>query len=281
MSENNFLVMQSDFGYVDGAVAAMVGVAMSINKDLQIFDATHEIEPYNTWEASYRLFQTIGYWKKGTVFLSVVDPGVGTTRRSVAVKTLNDTYVITPDNGTLTHISEFIGIKELRIIDETKYMSEDSSHSYTFCGRDLYANVAAKLASGLIRFEEIGEEVPSNSITRLSLGDVVKEDGCVKGCVDILDARFGSIWTNITRDDFMGLGVDFGDYIEIVIRNANMLIYSNRAVFGRSFADVHVGEQIVYVNSLMRMAVAINQGNFARAYSVGTGLQWTIAFKKI
>ena len=281
LKERNFLVMQSDFGYVDGAVAAMVGVALSIDSELQIYDCTHEIEPYNTWEASYRLFQTIGYWKSGTVFLSVVDPGVGTARRSVVAKTKDGTYVVTPDNGTLTHISEYIGIDELRLIDENRYLSSDAKDSYTFCGRDLYANVAAKLASGIICFEDVGELLSSDTIMKLTLGDVVKEEGSVKGHIDILDVRFGSIWTNITREDFMELEINYGEYVEIVIRNANTLIYSNRAIVGRSFADVNIGEQIVYVNSLLRMAVAINQGNFARAYSIGTGLQWTIELKKI
>ena len=281
MNEPSFIVMQSDFGYLDGAVAEMMGVALAIDDRLRIFDTTHEIEPYNTWEASYRLFQTIGYWKMGTVFLSVVDPGVGTTRKSVIARTKNGIYVVTPDNGTLTHINEYIGIDELREIDEKKYLKQGSEHSYTFCGRDLYADVAARLASGVITFEEVGPKINIESIVKLSLGNVTKEEGSIKGNIDILDARFGSIWTNIEIEDFQLLGARYGDYIEIVIRNANMLIYNNRAVFGRSFADVNIGEQIVYVNSLLRMAVAINQGNFARAYSIGTGLQWTIELKKI
>ena len=281
MSEGNFLVMQSDFGYTDGAVAAMTGVALTIDGSLRIFDATHDIEPYNIWEASYRLFQTIGFWRKGTVFLSVVDPGVGSVRRSIAAKTSGGSYVITPDNGTLTHIGKYIGIEELREIDESEYLSETARHSYTFCGRDLYVNVAAKLASGIITFEETGKAVPVDSIVKLTVGEVTRESGSIKGHIDILDARFGSIWTDITREDFLTLEVGYGEYIEIVIRNANTLIYSNRAAYGRSFADVNIGEQIVYVNSLMRMALAINQGNFARAYSIGVGLQWTIEFKKI
>ncbi|MCL1830289.1 MAG: SAM-dependent chlorinase/fluorinase, partial [Oscillospiraceae bacterium] len=161
------------------------------------------------------------------------------------------------------------------------HMSEGTENQYTFCGRDLYAHVAAKLAAGKMTFEEVGDEVAVETLVKLNLGEVIIEEGSIKGHVDILDARFGSIWTNITREDFLSLNAKFGEYIEIVIRNSNMLIYSNRAIYGRSFADVNIGEQIVYVNSLLRMAVAINQGNFARAYSVGTGLQWTIEFKKI
>lgn len=281
MEKDNFLVMQSDFGNADGAVAEMTGVALSINPSLRLFDATHEIEPYNTWEASYRLFQTIGYWKPGTVFLSVVDPGVGTARRSVVAKTVTGIYVVTPDNGTLTHIGEYIGIEELREIDESIYLNVSAEYSYTFCGRDLYANVAAKLASGIISFEDVGKIVPIDSVIKLTIGEVTKTENSIKGHIDILDVRFGSIWTDIRREDFAILDIKYGEYVEIVIRNGTTLIYSNRAIYGRSFADVNIGEQIVYVNSLLRMALAINQGNFARAYSVGTGLQWTIELKKI
>src|SRR5699024_8482883 len=112
-------VLQTDFGRSDGAVSAMYGVALTVDPSLKIFDITHDIPPYNIWEASYRLYQTITYWPEGTVFISVVDPGVGTSRRSVVVKTVDHQYIVTPDNGTLTHIKNDIGIKEARVIDET------------------------------------------------------------------------------------------------------------------------------------------------------------------
>ena len=112
------LIFQSDFGLADGAVSAMHGVAFSVCPDLNIQDLTHEIPQYDIWEASYRLTQTIRYWMEGTVFVSVVDPGVGSDRRSVVAKTMNGVYIVTPDNGTLTHIKQFVGITELREIDE-------------------------------------------------------------------------------------------------------------------------------------------------------------------
>ena len=98
------LVFQTDFGLVDGAVSAMYGVAYSVNPELKMHDLTHEITPYSVWEASYRLIQTVAYWPNNTVFVSVVDPGVGSDRKSVVVKTASGKYIVTPDNGTLTHI---------------------------------------------------------------------------------------------------------------------------------------------------------------------------------
>ena len=106
------LVFQTDFGLVDGAVSAMYGVAYTVSPNLKIHDLTHDITPFNIWEASYRLIQTINYWPEGTVFVSVVDPGVGSARRSIAVKTTAGQYIITPDNGTLTHIKRMTGIAE-------------------------------------------------------------------------------------------------------------------------------------------------------------------------
>src|SRR5438552_3368880 len=84
-AQNKIVVFQSDFGLKDGAVSAMKGVAMGVSSDLKLFDLTHEIPAYNIWEASYRLYQTVSYWPTGTVFVSVVDPGVGTSRQSVVL----------------------------------------------------------------------------------------------------------------------------------------------------------------------------------------------------
>ncbi|HMM31994.1 MAG TPA: S-adenosyl-l-methionine hydroxide adenosyltransferase family protein [Clostridia bacterium] len=275
------LVFQSDFGLVDGAVAAMYGVALGVDENLRLFDLTHEIIPYDIWEASYRLFQTVQYWPQGTVFVSVVDPGVGSDRKSVVVKTKLGHYVVTPDNGTLTHLKLYVGIESVRRIDEARHMRGDSGGSYTFHGRDLYANTGAKLAAGKISFEEVGELLDEGAISELTVGVVRADEHSVMGCIDTLDVRFGSLWTNITREDFFKLGVEYGSQVEVAIRNGHTLVYNNRVTYGKSFADVYVGEQILYVNSLFRMALAINQGNFARAYSVGTGLQWSIQLKKV
>ncbi len=277
---NNLLVLQSDFGLTDGAVAAMLGVALEVSGKLEVHNLTHDIEPYNIWEASYRLFQTIEYWPKGTVFVSVVDPGVGTKRKSVVALTDDGKYIVTPDNGTLCHLKKYIGIKAVREIEESKHRRQNTEFSHTFHGRDVYAYTGAKLASSAISFEEVGEELSVEKIVELSVGEVIKTDKSIKGSIDILDIRFGSLWTNILREDFLSLGFKYGDRIEIEIRDNNRLVYNNKIPYGKSFADVYVSEPVIYVNSLLRMAVAINQGNFAKAYNIGTGKSWTIEFKK-
>jgi len=274
------LVLQSDFGLTDGAVAAMYGVALGVDPDLRLFNLTHDITPYDIWEASYRLFQTVEYWPAGTVFVSVVDPGVGSVRRSVVALTTDGHAIVTPDNGTLTHLAKYVGITALREISEVKHRRQNTEHSFTFHGRDVYAVTGAKLAAGTISFEDVGPELPVDQIVQLPLGQVVCTPNSVKGCIDILDVRFGSPWTNVTREEFLSLGIEVGQPVEIEICNGPTRVYNNRATYGRSFADVSVGEQLVYVNSLYRMAVAINQGSFARAYNVGTGTHWTIEFRR-
>lgn len=278
---DNALVFQSDFGLTDGAVCAMYGVSLAVDKDLHIFNLTHDITPYNIWEASYRLYQSVEYWPEGTVFVSVVDPGVGSSRKSVVAKTKNGQLIVTPDNGTLTHIKKNIGIVSVREIDETRHRRKNTEYSYTFHGRDVYANTGAKLAAGKITFEEVGEELPVEEILELECGEVSVSEGAVAGCVDILDVRFGSLWTNVPREEFKKIGAEFGDKVEVEIYNNSTLVYSNSIVYGHSFADVRIGEPIIYVNSLYCMAVAINQGSFAKAYSIGTGAHWKIVFKKL
>ena len=274
------LVIMSDFGLADGAVSAMYGVAYSVSEQLNISSLTHEIPQYNAWEASYRLIQTVGYWPKGTVFVSVVDPGVGSTRRSIAVETRAGQYIITPDNGTLTHIKRISGIIAAREIDERVNRLPGSGESYTFHGRDIYAYTGARLASGIIDFAGVGPAVDPDSVVELPLDEPKLENDLIRGDIDVLDVRFGSLWTSIPRELFLKLGVKHGDFVEIQIMNGARLVYRNSLIYARSFADAFVGEPLVYVNSLDRMAVAINQGDFARAYNVGTGAPWTIAVQK-
>lgn len=272
----NPLVFQTDFGLVDGAVSAMYGVAYCVNPELKIHDLTHDITPYNIWEASYRLIQTIAYWPENTVFVSVVDPGVGSTRRSVVVKTKSGKYVVTPDNGTLTHIVRLDGIAEAREIDEHVNRLPRSGESYTFHGRDVYAYTGARLASGVIDFEGVGSLVDIESLVSLPIVEPWIEGNAVCGTIDVLDVRFGSLWTNIPRTLFLETGIQYGDRVSITIENDTRCVYRNIILYAKSFADVYVGEALAYVNSLDCVAVAINQGSFARAYNIGTGNSWRI-----
>ncbi|HIV73597.1 MAG TPA: S-adenosyl-l-methionine hydroxide adenosyltransferase family protein [Candidatus Pseudogracilibacillus intestinigallinarum] len=274
------LVIQTDFGLCDGAVSAMYGVALSVNPTLNIYDLTHEIPQYNIWEGSYRLYQTISYWPEETVFISVVDPGVGTDRLSVVAKTATNQYIVTPNNGTLTHVLENFDIVALREIDETKNRLPNSGESYTFHGRDIYAYTGARLAAGVINFEEVGRELAVADVISLPNPAATGGDGIVKGNIDILDVRFGNLWTNISRTLFVEANVQYGDLLEVTIENNGRTIYKNAMTYGKSFADSRLGEPLLYVNSVDKLGVAINQGSFAQAYDIGTGASWTVTIQK-
>ncbi|MEJ8776613.1 SAM hydrolase/SAM-dependent halogenase family protein [Pseudogracilibacillus sp. ICA-222130] len=274
------LVIQTDFGLCDGAVSAMYGVALSVNPTLNIYDLTHEIPQYNIWEGSYRLYQTISYWPEETVFVSVVDPGVGTNRLSVVAKTATNQYIVTPNNGTLTHVLENFDIVALREIDETKNRLPNSGESYTFHGRDIYAYTGARLAAEEISFEGVGRELAVADVISLPNPVATGGDGIVKGNIDILDVRFGNLWTNISRTLFVEANVQYGDLLDVTIENNGRTIYKNAMTYGKSFADSRLGEPLLYVNSVDKLGVAINQGSFAQAYDIGTGVSWTITIQK-
>ena len=278
---NNLLVLQSDFGLVDGAVSAMIGVALQESAELVVHHLTHDITPYNIFEGSYRLFQTVEYWPEGTTFVSVVDPGVGSKRRSVVALTEKNQYIVTPDNGTLSFIKRHVGIKAVREISEVANRRANTEHSYTFHGRDVYAFTGAKLASGHIPFEEVGPLLRVEDIVEIPTVETELGADFAKGAIDILDVRFGSLWTSITREEFYTLQPDFGERFEVTIFNNDMLVYQNQVTYGKSFADVRIGQPLIYINSLYRVGVAINQGSFAKAYNVGVGQNWHIEIKKI
>lgn len=278
---NRPIVFQTDFGRSDGAVSAMYGVALSVNPTLQIYDLTHDIPQFNIWDASNRLYQTINYWPAETVFVSVVDPGVGSNRKSVVVKTKFNHYVITPDNGTLTHLINEIGITKAWVIDEEKNRLPNSGVSYTFHGRDIFAYTGARIASGVIKLEDVGEEIPIEQLVKLRIPKVQSENGTIIGNIDILDIRFGNLWTNINYDLFKELNVSFGDVFEVTIENGSRQVYKSRMSFVRTFAETHLGDPLLFVNSLDKIGVAINQGSFANAYGIKSGVKWRICLRPL
>lgn len=278
-SQNNVLVFQSDFGLKDGAVSAMKGVAMGVSTDLKIFDLTHEIPAFNIWEAAYRLSQTAQYYPTGTVFVSVCDPGVGTSRHSVVLLTKSGHYFVTPDNGTLTLIAEQLGIQEVREIDEVKNRRQNSNESYTFHGRDVYAFTGARLASKTITFEEVGPKLPSE-VVKIDYQKPVFENGVIKGGIPILDIQYGNVWTNIDKKTFANLGLKAGDFVKIQIFNGTKKVYDGKLKLVNTFGEVPVGTDVTYFNSLLNFSLAVNQGSFSAKYKIYSGADWTIQLSK-
>ena len=278
-SQSNALVFQTDFGLKDGAVSAMKGVAYGVSPSLNMFDLTHEIPAYNIWEAAYRLHQTASYWPKGTVFVSVIDPGVGSERKSVVLKTLSGHYFVTPDNGTLTLVAEYLGIAELREIDEKVNRLKNSDSSYTFHGRDVYAYTGARLASGVISFEKVGPVLPKQ-VVKIPYQKPVFENGVIKGNIPVLDIQYGNVWSNIDGKTFKKLNAKRGDKLHVSVYNEAKLVFEGDVVLSNTFSDVKVGENLGYMNSLLNFSLGINQENFSEKYKVYSGASWMMKVQK-
>ncbi|WP_106635463.1 S-adenosyl-l-methionine hydroxide adenosyltransferase family protein [Siphonobacter sp. SORGH_AS_0500] len=279
IAQQKIVVFQSDFGLKDGAVSAMKGVAMGVSQELKLFDLTHEIPAYNIWEAAYRLEQTVPYWPKGTVFVSVVDPGVGTSRKSVVLKTKAGHYIVTPDNGTLTLLAESEGIDEVREINEAVNRRKDSGKSYTFHGRDVYAYTAARLAAGVIKFEEVGEVLPKQVVT-IPYQKANKQGSVLKGNISILDVQYGNVWTNIPATLFQELGVKMGELLTVRIYQNQKKKYEGKMPYVQTFGAVKEGQPLVYLNSLLQVSLALNMDNFAEKFKIASGNEWSIEVSK-
>jgi len=278
--QNKVVVFQSDFGLKDGAVSEMKGVAVGVAPDLRLFDLTHEIPAYNIWEASYRLRQTVPYWPAGTVFVSVVDPGVGTERKSVVLKTRTGQFIVTPDNGTLTLVAETLGIAEIREIDENVNRRTGSQESYTFHGRDVYAYTGARLAAGVITFEQVGPLLPRQEVVSIPYQKAVLDGKTIKGTIPVLDVQYGNIWTNIPGDLFAQLKPSFGDQLHVKILHQGKSVYEGDMPYSSTFGAVALGKPLVYLNSLLQLSFALNQGSFAEVHKVASGNDWSVEVSK-
>lgn len=272
------LVLMTDFGVKDGAVSAVKGVAYGVSRDLLISDLSHEID--GIWDGAYRLYQVAPYWPKGTVFVTVVDPGVGTARKSIAVRTRAGHYFVGPDNGLYTLIDEAEGIEEAREIDESVNRLRGSEESNTFHGRDVFGYTGARLAAGVIGWEQVGPVYPVAKLVRLSYQKPSLELGVLKGMIPVLDVQYGNVWSNIPGKLFQSAGFKLGDKVKVQFLHKGKLVDSVIAPFTRTFGDVPVGQPMVYINSLMAVSVALNQGNYARAHHVGSGPGWTVRFSR-
>lgn len=276
------LVFQTDFTYAEGAVSSMYGVVKTVDRELEIFDGTHQLPQYDTWSASYRLYQSLQFWPEGTIYVSVVDPGVGTSRRACVAKTIDGYYIVTPDNGALTHVKHFIGIESVREIDETKnrLRGKGTEGVAIFHGRDLFGYTAARLASGIIDFEGVG---PEYSVDEIVTHEILKPNvtqGKVQGIFEINDPNFGNLWTNIPLQAFQEAGFTYGDYVNVAIWHEEKEVYSERVLFHQSFGFAKKGDAMIYNNELMKVAMAVSQGNFCKKYGLDFGPDWKVEFTK-
>ncbi|MBO7677874.1 MAG: SAM-dependent chlorinase/fluorinase [Erysipelotrichaceae bacterium] len=276
------LVFQTDFTYKEGAVAAMYGVVKSVDSDIEIITATHEIPQYDTYSASYRLYQYIDFWPKGTIFVSVVDPGVGTSRRACVAKTKNGYYIVSPDNGSLTHVDKYFGIEEVRQIDETinRLHREDNGAVSIFHGRDLFGYCAARLASGIISYEQVGEKYDLSKIVRHELSEPQICEDRIEGMFEINDPNFGNIWTNILLKDFLDFGFKMGDRIHTIVYKNGEVIFDDSIPYYDSFGKAEDHSVMIYNNELNKMGIAEVVGNLCVDYGFGFGPEYKVVFRR-
>jgi len=272
------LVLLSDFGTRDGAVCAMKGVAVQVDPKLAIYDLTHEIPAFDVWEAGFRLQQAAPFWPKGTVFVAVVDPGVGTTRKSLVLETKSGHIFVGPDNGLFTLVAADLGVKQIRSIDVKRLHRPGSPAATTFHGRDIYAYNGALVASGRLALADAGPEV--KDMVRLPFQQPSCADGVARGNIPTLDIAYGNVWTNIDTVTFSGLGARLGDKLQVEIAQGKHRVWRGSVPLVTTFGDVTRGKPLAYFDSLGCFALAINLGSFARAHGIGCGPDWTIAVRR-
>lgn len=253
------IVFMTDFGVANDAVAICKAVILGIAPDARIMDITHQVTPYSIEEGARFLQGVTPYYPSGTVFLVVVDPGVGTSRKAIVVKSKKGQFFVLPDNGLITPVIDRDGLESAREITNTDWMIQ-SPISSTFHGRDIFSPVAAHLAAGG-DFVLVGPEL--SQLVRLNPKTASVTDQGISGDVIALDDPFGSLVTDIPGDEFKKLAYRLGDKVPLLIDRRPVTL-----PYAKTFMEVPVGEPLLYVDSRGRIGIAVNQGNYSKQFGV-------------
>jgi S-adenosylmethionine hydrolase len=248
------VVFMTDFGTANDAVAICKAVMLGIAPDIRIMDITHQVTPFSIEEGSRFLAGVTPYYPAGTVFVGVIDPGVGTNRKAVVVKSKKGQYFVVPDNGLVSPVIERDGLDSAREITNTSWMIGNAISS-TFHGRDIFSPVGAHLAAGW-DYALVGPEV--QQLVRLTPKTASVTDKGIEGEVIALDDPFGSLITDIPGEDFKNLGYKVGDRVTMLLNKKPFT-----APFTKTFMDVPVGDPLLYVDSRGRVGLALNERNFS------------------
>jgi S-adenosylmethionine hydrolase len=253
------IVFMTDFGTANDAVAICKAVMLGIAPDVRIMDITHQVTPFSIEEGARFLTGVTPYYPAGTVFVVVVDPGVGTSRKAIIVKTKKGQYFVLPDNGLITPVIDRDGLEGAREITNTGWMIGDKVSS-TFHGRDIFSPAGAHLAAGW-DYTLAGPEV--TQLVRLVPKVATATDKGIEGQVIALDDPFGSLITDIQGDDFKKLGYAFGDKVTVQLDKKPFTL-----PYEKTFMGVPVGQPLLYQDSRGRIGLAINQGDFSKVHKV-------------
>jgi S-adenosyl-L-methionine hydrolase (adenosine-forming) len=253
------IVFMTDFGTANDAVAICRAVIVGIAPDARIMDITHQVTPFQIEEASRYLYGVTPYYPAGTVFLVVVDPGVGTSRKAVIVKSKKGQFFVVPDNGLVSAVIDRDGLEGAREITNQHWMIQ-AAISSTFHGRDIFSPAAAHLAEGW-DYTIAGPEVPQ--LVRLTAKASRVDAKGITGEIIGLDDPFGSLITDVSKEDLQSLGYALDDRITVQINNKPVPL-----PYVKTFMNVPVGAPLLYVDSRGRVGIAVNQGNYSRKFSV-------------
>jgi hypothetical protein len=255
------IVFMTDFGLVDDSVALCRGVMYSIMPDVRIVDLTHQVTPFSILDGARFLYGASPYFPEGTVFVVVIDPTVGSSRKAIVAKSKRGQYFVLPDNGLLTLVEQRDGIEGVHEITNTDWMI-GTKLSSTFHGRDIFSPVGAHVARGE-DWTKVGAEMPVASLVRLQLKAATVDDRGASAEVIATDGPFGNLVTNLDAEDFLKLGYQRGQDVPVKIGTREMKIK-----FVRTFSDVALGQPLLYIDSRGHFALAVNQGSFAAVYGV-------------
>jgi S-adenosylmethionine hydrolase len=253
------IVFMTDFGTANDAVAICKAVIYGIAPDVRLTDITHQVTPFSIEEGSRFLAGVTPYYPSGTVFLVVVDPGVGTSRKAVIVRSKKGQYFVLPDNGLITPVIERDGLDSTREIANPTWMIQ-SAVSSTFHGRDIFSPAAAHLAAGW-DYHLAGPEVAQ--LVQLTPKSSTTTDKGIQGDIIGLDDPFGSLITDIPGDEFKKLGYSLGDKVMVRINKKPVNL-----PYVKTFMDVPVGESLLYIDSRGRVGIANNEGNYSKKFGI-------------
>jgi hypothetical protein len=251
----------TDFGTVDDSVAICRGVMYSMVPDLRIVDLTHQVTPFSILDGARYLYGATPYYPAGTVFVVVIDPGVGSLRKAIVVKSKRGQYFVLPDNGLITLVEERDGLESAREITNRSWLI-GAALSSTFHGRDIFSPVGAHLARGE-DWAQVGPEIPRKNLVHLQLAAAKLDDRGLSGEVIATDGPFGNLVTNISGEDFLKLGYGHGQNVHATIGKTDVTL-----PFVRTFSDVGLKKPLLYIDSRGHLGLAVNQGSFAAAYGI-------------
>jgi S-adenosylmethionine hydrolase len=260
------IVFMTDFGVVDDSVAICRGVMYSIMPEVRIVDLSHEVTPFSILDGARFLFGATPYYPTGTVFVVVIDPTVGSTRKAIVAKSKRGQYFVLPDNGLLTLVEQRDGIEAVHEITNTDWMI-GTKLSSTFHGRDIFSPVGAHVARG-DDWTRVGPEMPVAALVRLELKAARVDGRGATAEVIATDGPFGNLVTNLDAEDFLKLGYQRGQEVPLKLGGKEMKIK-----FVRTFSDVALKQPLLYIDSRGHFALAVNQGSFAAAYGVKPPLE--------